>query len=117
MSLLRDVTLNRSSRKADKSVSMTFTTSLEESSEGFMEIDKLINQSGLIYFKPKGNITDEELKELDNFDVKVEGKTQSQRLRNVLYILHQQSNAPTDFKEFYKNETEKIIQHYKDKLI
>lgn len=116
MSLLRDVTLNRANRKADKSVSITFTTQLEESSEGFMEIDKLLNQSGVIYFKDKGNLTEEEIKELDNFDVKIEGKSQSQRLRNVLYILHHQLNDNTDFKEFYKNETEKIIIHYKDKL-
>lgn len=116
MNLLRQVTLNRANRKADRSVSMTFTTQLEESSEGFMEIDATLNQSGILYFKPSGTLTDKEIKELDNTEIEVEGKTKSQRLRNVLYRYNEQ-NQNKDFKEFYDIEMERIIEHYKSKLI
>ena len=128
MNLLRKVTLDRANRKKDKSVSFTFTTQLEESSEGFMEIDKLLGSNGVMYFKDSGTLTTEEVKELDNVEIEVEGKTKSQRLRNVLYVLHSQIPPTTQntgseiigtrisFDAFYSSEMERIIQHYKDKL-
>lgn len=42
-------------------------------------------------------------------------KTQSQRLRDVLFLVNSQ-NENIDFDVFYKNELEKIITHYKSKL-
>ena len=116
MNLLRTVTLDRASRRKDKSVSLTFITSLEQSSEEYMEIDTLLNDSGVLYFKSSGNLTKEEIKALDSTEVEVEGKTKSQRLRNVMYILWQQNQGLYTFEEFYSLEMEKIIQHYKDKL-
>jgi|TARA_Y100000310_G_scaffold167497_1_gene167261 hypothetical protein len=117
MNLLRAVTLDRASRRKDKSVSLTFITQTEQSSEEFMEIDNALGDSGVLYFKPNGQLTTEEVKELDNVEIEVEGKTKSQRLRNVLYVLWGNGVASDDdFNNFYSNEMEKIIQHYKDKL-
>lgn len=123
MNLLRTVTLDRANRKKDKSVSLTFTTQLEESSEGFMEIDKLLGSNGVMYFKDNGNLTTDEVKELDNVEVEVEGKTKSQRLRNVLYIQWQQSGFSVtgmkgykSFNDYYSQKMESIIEHYKQKL-
>lgn len=117
MNLLRQVTLDRSNRKKDRSVSLTFVTTLEQSSEQFLEIDKADGQSGVLYFKPDGSLTQKEIDELDKVDVEVEGKSKSQRLRNVLYIYREQNaQIEEDFKTFYSNEMEKLIQHYKDKL-
>ena len=117
MNLLRKVTLDRANRKKDKSVSFTFTTQLEESSEGFMEIDKLLGSNGVMYFKDSGNLTTEEVKELDNVEIEVEGKTKSQRLRNVLYVFwEQQYKDSFEFNDFYTAEMERIIEHYKQKL-
>lgn len=52
--LLRQVNLNRANRKADKSVSITFVTQLEQTSEDFIEIDENLGQNGVLYFKPNG---------------------------------------------------------------
>ncbi len=49
--------------------------------------------------------------ELDLYD---EPKSQS-TLRNVLFKIWKQTEKG-EFKEFYKHETERIIQHYKNKL-
>ena len=113
--MIRQVTLDRSSRKKDKSVSLTFITELEQSSAEFMEIDSNLDKHGVIYFKTNGKLTEEEVEQIDNVDIQAEGKTKSQRLRNVLFIYNQQNNNK-DFKEFYADEMEKVIEHYKSKL-
>ncbi len=114
--LLRQVTLDRATRKKDKSVSLTFITSLEQTSEQFTEIDKLLDTTGILYFKSQGTLTTSEMDELDSVDLELEGKTKSQRLRSVLFIYWDQ-NKPTDsFKDFYSLEMEKIIEQYKSKL-
>ncbi len=50
-----------------------------------------------------------------------DGKTQAQRLRATLYKVFEQKKledemAEQDFETFYRQETEKIINHYKSKL-
>lgn len=121
--LLIKVTLDAASRKKDKSVVLRFTTQLEQSSEEFMEMDKVLNESGVLYFKPNGELTTEEVEELSGAQIEVEGKSKSQRLRNTLYVLYTQKDCSDknkgvycDFKEFYSNELNRIIEHYKQKL-
>jgi len=114
--ILRTVVLDKISRRKDKSVSILFLTDLEQTSEQFMELDRQLDQRGVLYFKPKGLLTTAEADELDAVDIELEGKTQSQRLRNVLYVLWQQTNNGEDFKTFYKDKTEKIIEQIKNKL-
>lgn len=46
----------------------------------------------------------------------LEQKTPSQRLRNAIYILYQQSGQTTDFELYYKNTMGVIIQKLKDKI-
>lgn len=114
--IIRQATLDRANRKKDKSVSLTFITNLEQSTEEFMEIDKVIGDNGLIYFKSQGNLTTEEVKELDKAEIEVEGKTKSQRLRNVLYRVHEQTITDIDFNAFYAQKMEEIIEYFKNKL-
>lgn len=121
--MIRQVTLNRATRKADKTVSIQFVTDLEETSEGFMEIDKLLQSRGILYYSDRGELTQTEIDEIDSCDVEIEGKSKSQRLRSVLYVLWQQfpdkdenGVSKKDFSHFYSNIMEVIIQHYKDKL-
>ena len=104
-------------RKTDKSVSLRFETQ-EKSSNEIAIIDSLLDTFGYLYFKPEEILTKEEIEELDSLDTDLfdNPKTQSQRLRNVLFRLHEQINIEIDFKTFYKNETNKIIEHYKKKL-
>lgn len=115
--LIRQVTLDRSNRKADSAVSITFVTDLEQGSEEFLEIDELRKQSGALCFKPNGRLTDEELGAIDKVDLEMGGKTLSQRLRNTLYVAHEQSDSKKDFKEFYADYMESQIQKIKDKLV
>ena len=52
-----------------------------------------------------------------NEDIDVQGKTSSERLRNVLYILFTQNNEGyKDFTDFYRFKMNAIIEHYKSKL-
>ena len=78
-----------------------------------------------IWWDPKDfteiKISPEEKEEIDNVEIHAEGKTKSQRLRNVLFVLHNQTHREPnqehkDFKEFYTDEMEKIREHYKSKL-
>ena len=92
------------------------------------ESDDTVVIEGNHYFPP-GSIKKEFFKENNNhtscpskgqasyYDLEVEGKTKSQRLRGVLYVLW--GNGCTkddDFNTFYANEMNKIIEHYKNKL-
>lgn len=115
MNLLRQVTLDRAARKKDKSISLTFITSLEQTSQEFMEIDELINSHGVVYFKSDGNLTKDDISAIEGTQIEIEGKTKSQRLRNVLYVYNQQ-NEKISFATFYDNEMEKIIEAYRNNL-
>jgi len=64
------------------------------------------------------NITPLEEKLIDEETI-VDGKkvkTQSQRLRAVLFRLHEQQAPQVDFDTWYKEKMEQIIEHYKTKL-
>ena len=104
-------------RRKDRSVSLRFITQEKTSSE-IMDIDATLDQFGILYFRGEEKMNADEIEELDSIDLDVydEPKSQSQRLRNVLYILWKQEGERGDFKKFYKQKTEEIIQHFKNKL-
>jgi len=104
-------------RRKDRSVSLRFITQEKTSSE-IMDIDATLDQFGILYFRGEEKMNPDEIEELDNIDLDVydEPKSQSQRLRNVLYILWKQDGEKGDFKKYYKQKTEEIIQHFKNKL-
>lgn len=73
---------------------------------------------GVLYFRAGEKVNEEELKELDkvslaDFD---NPKSQSQRLRSVLYLLHEKQGGEMAFQDYYLQQTERIINHFKDKL-
>jgi len=107
--------LNSFKRLKDRSVSITFNLQ-EISSEDFMEIDQEIDRFGVVYFSQKGVLTDEEKKAIDGADIELNGKTQSQKLRDVLFVLNTQQNGGNDFDSFYKKKTEELIEFFKKKL-
>lgn len=114
--MIRQATLTRANRKGDKSVSITFVTDLEQTSEEFMEIDKSLGNRGIIYFSERGELTQDEINELDAVDIELEGKSKSQRLRGVLFVAWSQGDKNKDFKEYYSHQMESIIEHFKSKL-
>tara|TARA_B110000858_G_C17752981_1_gene450647 strand:+ start:114 stop:527 length:414 start_codon:yes stop_codon:yes gene_type:complete len=117
MRILSTGILDGYQRRKDRSVSLRFITQEKTSSE-MMEIDSMLNSFGVVYFRAEEQVNHEEVEELDKLELDVfdEPKTQSQRLRNVLFITWKQEGEKGDFKTFYKQKTEQIIQHFKNKL-
>jgi hypothetical protein len=111
------VIFDRFSRRKDRTASITFITQ-EKTSQEIMNIDAALDQFGILYFRGEEKMNPDEIEELDNIDLDLydEPKSQSQRLRNVLYILWKQQGEAGEYKKFYKQKTEEIIQHFKNKL-
>jgi hypothetical protein len=121
MKLLKQCTLDGVTRRKDKSLKISFITSLEQSSKELMEVDALLDSSGVLYFKQSEGLSTDEITQIDKVVLdKPNGKTQSERLRNVLYIYCKQKigKEPTkeQFAEFYQKYTEKYITYIKDQL-
>ena len=121
MKLLKQCSLDGVTRRKDKSLKISFITSLEQSSNELMEVDKLLDSSGVLYFKQSEGLSTDEITQIDKVVLdKPNGKTQSERLRNVLYIYCKQKigKEPTkeQFAEFYQKYTEKYITYIKDQL-
>ena len=116
MKILTAGQLDGYSRRKDRTVSLRFITQ-EKSSGEIAEIDSLVDTFGILYFRGEETMNRDEVEELDaiELDLYDEPKSQSQRLRNVLFKLWNE-NPTGEFKEFYRHETERIIQHYKNKL-
>ena len=118
MKILCPAILDGYQRRKDRSVSLRLLTQ-EQTSQDLMNIDSLLDTFGILYFRaddsPEDSVPFEELDsiELDLYDKK---KTQSQRLRAVLYKLYKQEGGEGEFKDYYKVKTEKIIQHFKSRL-
>lgn len=102
---------------SDKSFNLTFNT-LVPNPEQKVVIDSLHQELGYLMFKD-GDLSKIENEQFDSLqaDLNDTNKTQSQRMRNVLYRYWEKDNkGHKEFKDFYKEETEKIITHYKSKL-
>ena len=104
--------LTRVSRRADRSVSLGFVTGLEISSQNYMLMDTFYQSEGWLLFK-ENEIKEEEVPEED---AEFGGKTQAQRLRGVLYRVWESTKTTEKFEDYYKAETERIIEHYKQKI-
>jgi len=117
--IIKLVTLTRASRKADKSVTISFNTMQEQSTIEMAELDDMFQQDCVIAIKPgETPFLDGELKDLDSIDMDIEdrSKTPSKRLRNVLYRLWEQDSNELEWKEFYKNKMERLIEQIKTRL-
>lgn len=100
------------SLRKDGGVSLRFTT--QELSVGEIStINEFFQKFGWLLFSD--NSDQVAPKETINKDLG--GKTPSQRLRAVLYILYQQSGqSELTFDEFYSRRMEQMIDHVKGKL-
>ncbi len=67
---------------------------------------------------PERDIDQKEIDQVDKLDPDLPGgKTQSQRIRNVLYKLYEQApEGFTSFDGYYRAKTEIIIEHFKTKI-
>jgi len=118
MKILCPAILDGYQRRKDRSVSLRLLTQ-EQTSEDLMKIDSLLDTFGILYFRAEGEPEDStEFEELDKIELDLydKKKTQSQRLRAVLYKLYKQEGGDAEFKDYYKVKTELIIEHFKSRL-
>lgn len=101
--------------RVDKSWSITLNIN-EPSQEQKQIIDSLLQHSVVVMVKD-ADITPDEESILDNIDIDINTKSPSQRLRSVLYLMHQNDNEGSpEFKDYYRLKMEKVISHFKSKL-
>lgn len=95
------------------------TIGCQEISQGKAgELFGLHGKLAAIYVSPKNSIPQSDLDQIDAVDVDMPGKTQSQRLRSVLFILWEQQNEGfKDFQGYYRSKTEAIIQELKNNIL
>ena len=104
----------------DKTLKLVFHSN-ELTPEQLLGVVKNVQQFGFLAFK-KESFKEVEIDVTKNLDTEYQskGKSNSQRLRSVLYVMFQQNdigmNGYKDFNEFYDSEMNKIIEHYKNKL-
>lgn len=97
--------------KKDRSLGLTITTpelSVKEKAL-FMELQS-INVNLLI------TPSDEPKAEEYKVDTDLEQKSQSQRMRSVIFILWKQDPKGKEFPDYYRDKMEKLIQYLKDKI-
>jgi len=106
---------NISTRK-DNSVKIVLGTQ-ELSNGNAAELFGLINRLAAIYISPKDSISQNEIDKVDSVDVEFETKSQSQRIRQVLFkLFSQDAEGHSNFDQYYHAKTEAIIKHLKNKI-
>lgn len=81
------------------------------------ELFSLRNKIAAVYISPKDTIDQRELDQVDKIDPEFSAKSQSQRIRQVLYKLFEQDKeGHKNFDSYYKSKTEKFIEHLKSKI-
>lgn len=112
--LLSVIVENIASRK-DRTVKVVLGT--QELSQGQAgELFQMMNHLCAIYLSPK-EIDQKEIDQVEKLDPELQGKTQSQRIRNTLYLLFSQDAEGFQvFETYYRAKTDKIIDHLKSKI-
>ena len=81
---------------------------------------ELVEMNGKLcacYITEKESIPQEVIDQVDEADIDLPGKSQSQRIRSVLYVLFtQDTEGYKTYDEYYHAKTEKIIEHLKTKI-
>lgn len=103
------------STRMDNTVKVTFGIQ-EMDSSNMGQLFELRNKFVKCLFSDS-QITDPEAAAIDSASlVGSKKRSQSQRLRAVLFRVFEQTGYQIDFDGWYQNELEKIIEHYKAKL-
>lgn len=101
----------------DRSINVTVNSGLEVSTEQLIAIDRMY-QKEVFFLVQDAELDEADVEMMDNVEIDIfhTSKTPSQRLRAVLFKVHQLQIQDEDFKEYYRRQMEKIINHYKSKL-
>lgn len=116
MKIIKPAQLDNFTPRKDRSVTLRFITG-EVTAEEVAEFYRLKDAFGYLYFKAETMLTPSEIRDIDDLDTEIGGKTLSKRLMNALYVYWEQHDTGyEDFKEFYKFRMESNIQKIKDEL-
>ena len=115
MKTLLPAGLKKVSSRADRSYDLTFSTRELGGEEAAFLLGQIHNEGWLLWGANETDVT-----ELDIPDEKADSmtgqKTQSQRLRAVIYVLWEQKGSKDKFEDFYRSYLESIIEQIKAKL-
>ncbi len=116
--ILTTGTLSSYRPRTDGSFNLSLNIQIPSKEQRDVIID-LYQQEVIVYIKQGEEVTKEELEIIDEVDIELgNGKTPSQRLRDILFVNFQQNNLGyLDFKEYYKFQMNKLSEHFKSKLI
>ena len=109
--------VNKVSTLSDGSLSINIHTQ-ELPEETMMRIFNLRKKPGMVMISSEG-ISEEDIKLVEEYTSEFEvgkGKTPSQRLRSVLYVVWEQGDQNYDFPIWYESQLERIINKYKSTL-
>lgn len=115
--LIIPAVLTRYAPLADKSFNLAFNIS--EPTPQAREIIHGFHQQAVFVMLKDSEFTNKEADEFNKLEADLydNQKTQSQRLRGVFYRLwEKEDDGYKDFKDYYKNKMEAVIQFYKNKL-
>lgn len=108
-------TLQKFSDLLDGGTSLVFHTS-EIPDTKFLKIRKAHKRYGILYFAADEKMIPKEIKDI-NTDLYDTAKSPSKRLRNTIYVLWDKTlQSEISFEEFYMNQMEKIINHFKEQI-
>jgi len=100
----------------DGSVSVTLETQ-ELTPAKAAELFALRNRVAIVYISNK-EIDKSEIEKVDKLKPELGGKTQGQRIRNTLFMLHSENpEGFADFDSYYKHKTDLYIEHLKTKFL
>jgi hypothetical protein len=101
--------------RSDGSASLRFATQ-ELADADFAALKRNLNEFGWILFRPN-QFTEEDIPKDDAPRKTRGGRSQSQTLRSVLFLIWERKPSPKDsFDHFYRSEMAVIIESYKEQL-
>ena len=107
-------TLTRYNPLSDRGISLLFHTNKEiNSDEQKLKVINMHLSTGWLLFKPN----EIQEKEIPTSPAVIDGKSPSKRLYNVLFVYWNQMGKKGKYQDFYEETMEKLINHYKEKLI
>lgn len=109
-----EMAISRVGASASSGVSMSLKSPKDLSHEDISSLHALLGTVGKVIIIP--NVATEA--PTYKIDKSINEKSPSQRLYNVLYVLHEQNGGTQeDFRKFYEKTMEKIIDQVKEKLV
>ena len=116
MKITLPVQLNPISRRKDKSVKLSYETR-ELTPEETLTLMSMEGEEGWLVYSSNNDIKPEDIPEVN---AELDTKSQSERIKAVLYKLYIQDTASSKFigtfDNYYKQKTEKYIEHLKSKI-